>query len=55
LVNLSLSHVDNLTPRFKAVTDIDKLFAVCMFGLHQFIPASKPNEFVCLTGLKDFL
>jgi hypothetical protein len=27
LVNLSLSNVDNLTPRFKAVTDIDKLFA----------------------------
>ena len=58
LINFPLFHVDNFAqglqaPAAAAVTG--KLFAVCLFGLLQFIPALQPGGFVCLTGLKGFL
>ena len=55
LINFLLFHVDNLTQRLQAPAATGKRFAVCLFGLRQFIPALQPGGFVCLTGLKGFL
>lgn len=58
LIYFPFFHVDYLAHRLQApaaMAATGKLFAVCLFGLRQFIPALQPGGFVCLTGLKGFL
>ena len=58
LIYFPLFHVDNFAQGLQApaaVAAAGKLYAVCLFGLLQFIPALQPCGFVCLTGLKGFL